>query len=261
MQRLILGTIKKTDGSPVINAMGIFTPTRFSYGESIFYSNENIYFWTNKEGEIVSKNPALTDTPINQPLGINLICTNVLDIPINYTCVISDAGIAFDFVLPSGNTPIRLEQLAATTIEPEDPRYTTLITVAQNAVNQAMLTVVLDKSKKLITRPLTAITSLSALRIIKVTTQQYADCRFFSDSASLKGFTESATTINQNFTLTLFGSFYDNSWAWDVNRRLYLGYNGFITQNLEPNATFLQEIGVPVSNQEVFIDFQEPILL
>lgn len=261
MKRRILGTFQKADTSPVSNTMGFFSLNTFSHDSLTFYSKENVFFWTNQNGEIVAQNPSLFPANYAQPLGVELVVTNSLDIPVVYSCVVDGTGIAFDFLLPSGTTTVQLQDLESSTIEPQTPRYNSLLAYIDGIVDSAIVDVVAGKNKKIITETYTADAVLSSMRVIKIPSKQYADCRNIADINVVKAFTESATTINHNFEATITGKVLDVGWNWSTNQPIFLGYNGQISQNIQSDSVFVQQIATALSPIEVFISFQEPIKL
>lgn len=262
MKRRVTGTFQRANGEPISGILGSFSISHFTHDVLVFYSKEPVYFWTNENGQIVANNPKSLPSGFTQPLGVELVCTNTLDIPVTYTCVLNTTTIeAFDFLLPSGNTTVELQELETTTVSPDDPRYTSLMSYVDDLVDTAIVGVVAGKNKKLVTEVYTANSILSALRIIKVPGQSYADCRNIADMNATKALTEQATTIGVDFNATITGTVFDAGWSWSVNQPIYLGYDGYLKQLIEPNAVFVQQVATSISPQSIFLSIKEPIQL
>jgi len=261
VKRKIIATFQKTNGDPISRCNGYFLVSNYTHDALFFYSKETIHFFTDDLGRIVAKNPDNLPQNYIQPLGIDLVCTDTIDIPIKYTCVISDTGIVFEFLLPFGNTAVDLQTLQTTTITPQNPQYNTLLTYVDNILNSAINNVVAGKTQKLITDTYTATSVLSASRIINLPSFSYADCRNVGDLNSMKCLTESATTIGNNFNCCVTGTIFDSGWNFAANLPVYLGYDGFLVQTIPTDTIFVQQIGIAISTNEIFLNFKESTLL
>lgn len=259
MKRRVTGIIRKANGEPVGLSSGYFVLSSNSYDSSSIYNTERIPFWTNYQGEIVSHNPIKSDSVTS---GVELVCNNLLDVPTSYSCVIGGCdSLAFDFVLPSGNTSISLQALWQTTITPQDPRYVTLMTYVESVVDDAVAGVVAGANRKLVTEVYTAIATLSALRVIDMSSLGYADCSILSNMNTPKAILESAVVSGSNFTATIAGTMTDNNWQWNVNEPIYLGRNGNLTQTIDNNSVYIQQVATAISINKILINFEVPIKL
>lgn len=259
MKRKVTGVLRKANGDAVVMSSGYFVLSSNSYDSLSIYNTERIPFWTNNQGEIVSHNPMKSDS---LPTGVELVCNDLLDVPTSYSCVIGGCdSLAFDFVLPSGNTTISLQSLWQTTITPQDPRYITLMTYVESIVNDAITGVVAGANRKLVTETYTATQSLSALRVINMSSLVYADCAMISNMNASKAILESAVVSNSNFKATIAGTITDNSWNWIVNEPIYLGRSGYLTQTIDNLSVYIQQIAIPISTNKILVNFEEPIKL
>ena len=56
------------------------------------------------------------------------------------------------------------------------------------------------------------------------------------------------------------GKMTEPSWNWDLDKFIYLGTNGLLTQT-PPAAGFLLEMGWPINSTTILVDIKLPVLL
>lgn len=76
-----------------------------------------------------------------------------------------------------------------------------------------------------------------------------------------KAILESAVVSGFNFSATIAGTITDNSWQWDENEPIYLGRNGYLTQTIDNNSVYIQQVATPISINKILVNFKEPIKL
>lgn len=88
----------------------------------------------------------------------------------------------------------------------------------------------------------------------------YADSLNLSQKNNVLGITTGAIMFNATGSIQTYGIMEELSWNWDMSRAIYLGINGFLTQNITATG-FILQLGFPLSETSMFIDIKEPIIL
>ncbi len=74
------------------------------------------------------------------------------------------------------------------------------------------------------------------------------------------GITTQSGIINSSIIVQSSGEMIEPSWNWDIDKPVYLGNNGLLTQTI-PSTGFLLEMGIPNSNISLIIRIKIPIIL
>ena len=105
--------------------------------------------------------------------------------------------------------------------------------------------------------------NISGHRVVRVSgndTVDYADKDSLSDINKVIGVTLGASAQNDPINIQTRGEIEDVSFNWDINKPIYLGNNGYLTQDF-PTTGFLLQVAIPVSNTKINISLKQPILL
>lgn len=76
----------------------------------------------------------------------------------------------------------------------------------------------------------------------------------------VSGITTGAVNIDDDVLVTISGDVEEISWTWELNKPIFLGNNGQMTQ-IVPSTGFLLQIGYPVSATKMIVDIKMPISL
>lgn len=74
------------------------------------------------------------------------------------------------------------------------------------------------------------------------------------------GITTGAVASGATPTVRCAGKMTEPTWAWDLDKFLYLSTNGLLTQT-PPSSGFLLQLGWPLSATSIMVDIKEPILI
>lgn len=104
--------------------------------------------------------------------------------------------------------------------------------------------------------------SLGGHRVVVVfdSSIDYADKDNPSHTQIVSGITTSAVNIGEDVLVTISGDVEEVSWTWELNKPIFLGNNGLMTQTV-PSTGFLLQIGYPVSATKMIVDIKMPISL
>ena len=101
---------------------------------------------------------------------------------------------------------------------------------------------------------------LERLRIVRSTGDKtyYADAEIEAHAGHVLGVTDETNTQGLGVDVIVSGTMREVAWNWG-DGPIYLGSNGNLTQS--PSATgFIIQIGVAISDTEMFVNVQQPIL-
>jgi hypothetical protein len=87
----------------------------------------------------------------------------------------------------------------------------------------------------------------------------YADSANLDHVGKVLGITTGAAAQNANITIKAFGELTEPSWNWDMDKSIYLGANGALTQT-PPTVGFLLEVAFPLSPTSVFVSLKQPFV-
>ena len=74
------------------------------------------------------------------------------------------------------------------------------------------------------------------------------------------GITTGAAAQDNPASVRVGGKMTEPSWNWDLDKFIYLGTNGLLTQT-PPAAGFLLEMGWPINSTTILVDIKLPVLL
>lgn len=94
---------------------------------------------------------------------------------------------------------------------------------------------------------------------ILTNTGLYADNTQLNSCYCIAGITLHSAVADEVVLVRPKGQIIEPTWLWDIEKKVYLGANGLLTQNI-PN-TVIVEIGIPLSTTELYIDIKPPIVL
>ena len=88
----------------------------------------------------------------------------------------------------------------------------------------------------------------------------YADKDNATHIDKVTGITTGAVSNGAKVTATIFGIMTDASWNWDVNKSIYLGNNGLLTQTV-PSTGFILQVATVISATKIFVNLKPAINL
>jgi hypothetical protein len=254
MRRLVVGKVYKTTDAPWVNAKVLFRRTK-SYTISTQYPSDAIEAFTNSEGFLRYREGDLVLD------GVPLWCNEDGDLGSEYQCFLPNDRDGFRFVLPKGTSPIELSACIELGIVANNPTYPTLATYVDEQIDAAIAGVIAGENKKVVSEPAIAGANLSALRLVDMTSKQYASANNAGHLYAPIGFLLNSVAIGSEFSTVLFGTISDSSWNWSINSPVFLGNNGFLTQTLLPEFLFIRQAAIALSPTQLLINFEEPIKL
>lgn len=69
-----------------------------------------------------------------------------------------------------------------------------------------------------------------------------------------------STQINAIATVRNYGTVTNNNWSWELNKPIFLGINGDLTQIIDNGIKFLLQIAKPITDKTILIIQDNPIL-
>lgn len=88
----------------------------------------------------------------------------------------------------------------------------------------------------------------------------YADQANPSHFNRILGITTRAAAQNDPASVRVGGEMTEPSWNWDLDKFIYLGSNGLLTQT-PPATGFLLELGWPINPTTMMVDIKQPVFL
>jgi hypothetical protein len=240
MRRQILGKIYETDDTPFKNGVIVFSRSIGSYTSTTQYPPDVHVCRTDTSGNLVD---------------CFLWCNEDGDLISNYTAKINGKDV-FTLSLPLGDgSPIQLSVLRAGS-QPTQSYPQTIIDYIDTKVVGAIAS-----PTSLNTFTMAATRNISALKIIRLDNQEYASPLVGADALAGVCFVKTAANSGETFTGLLSGVVSDSFWNWDVNKALFLGVDGTVTQSVSTDWEFIKVVGSVVSPQQIFINFEESFSL
>jgi len=91
----------------------------------------------------------------------------------------------------------------------------------------------------------------------------YASADNVTHMGRVIGITMGATEPDASCQVQNFDQLDEPSWTWDLNKPVYLGLDGILTQELPtvPQSRFSMVVGFPTSSTSLFVNLREPIVL
>ena len=80
-------------------------------------------------------------------------------------------------------------------------------------------------------------------------------------SDSFLGLNLVSTPINLTATVRTYGLVTNENWDWELNKPIFLGVNGDLTQEIDNGIVFLLHIAKPITDKSIFILQNNPIIL
>jgi hypothetical protein len=80
-------------------------------------------------------------------------------------------------------------------------------------------------------------------------------------SDSFLGLNLFSTPINLTATIRNYGLVTNENWTWELNKPIFLGINGDLTQAVDNGNSFLLHIAKPITDKSIFILQNNPIIL
>jgi len=74
------------------------------------------------------------------------------------------------------------------------------------------------------------------------------------------GLTDTAFLQSADVLAIMNGDIQEVTWTWTLNKPIFLGNNGFMTQTV-PTTGFLLQVGYPVTTDKMIVDIKTPINL
>ncbi|MEM7578255.1 MAG: hypothetical protein AAF316_00125 [Cyanobacteria bacterium P01_A01_bin.80] len=237
--------------------------SNFFKGNSTPWANANILF-TLVSGSLTNLNfypevtlPSKTDE--NGYAEIELFCNEDGQDESHWICTTPDYN-KFQFNVPTGSRPISLGTTKIVGIEEGTDLYKTLSTYIDEQIEIYVNSEGNGDNSKFFSELKTATSSLSALRIIRLSDLTYASADEIEDLSSPLAVTTLAVASSNQFRALLAGEISDDSWNWDINLPIYLGLNGFPTQTIDFDTfSFIKVIGSPISSTSFQLKFEPSI--
>ena len=88
----------------------------------------------------------------------------------------------------------------------------------------------------------------------------YASQQELTHMNKVLGITTGAVAMGANATIRAFGEMTEPSWNWTLDKPIFLGLNGLLTQT-PPTTGFSLIIAFPTSATKIFVEIKDPILL
>lgn len=88
----------------------------------------------------------------------------------------------------------------------------------------------------------------------------YADNTIPSHSSIVTGIITQAVTSGQAVNVTISGEVIEGTWSWTLDKPIFLGGNGLMTQTV-PSTGFLLQVGYPTSTTSIVVDIKTAITL
>jgi hypothetical protein len=80
-------------------------------------------------------------------------------------------------------------------------------------------------------------------------------------SNSFLGLNLFSVPLNLTATIRNYGIVENDDWDWELNKPIFLGLNGDLTQIPDNGIAFLLQIAKPITNKSIFILQDNPIIL
>jgi len=242
-KRVVFGEIKRTDGSVWVNATVFIRRLKGSFTSESQFPADSITTRTNNNGY----------------LEVELWCNEDGEISTNYEFI--TFGDRFNFSLSYGDgSPINLSVLRSTNGSINPPSQT-ILEYIDDQITQATENVIAGNNISLISPPYSPLVALSALRVINLGTLLYASCDNLNDANSHLGFSRNSVSQGESSSFLISGEISSNFWNWDITKPIFLGFNGFLTQQISLNSSFSKISALAINPQTIFINFGESIIL
>lgn len=88
----------------------------------------------------------------------------------------------------------------------------------------------------------------------------YGDHSNLSHFNRVLGITTGAAAKDDPASVRVGGEMTEPSWNWDLDKFIYLGSNGLLTQT-PPTTGFLLELGWPINRTTMMVDIKQPVFL
>lgn len=130
--RLVVGIVSRTDGTPWRNAKVTFRRCQGTYTPTNQYPPDTIIAYTNQDGELYS----VIDNGNVLVSGVNLWCNAEGAGYTPYECQLPNDS--FTFKLPIGNAPISLSVLREGSSNSTQPQYESIIDYVDTSIEKAI---------------------------------------------------------------------------------------------------------------------------
>jgi hypothetical protein len=112
----------------------------------------------------------------------------------------------------------------------------------------------------------TAARDLSGHRVVLLDAQgraDYVSAAVLGHAGRAFGLTVGAAVLGGPATIQTYGSVTEPSWSWDVNKPVYLGADGALTQvaPTAPQSKFSTVVGLPIASTTLFVSIGIPIVI
>lgn len=112
----------------------------------------------------------------------------------------------------------------------------------------------------------TAATAISGHRVVMVNpggTVGYASSAVLANAQRLIGITTHAAEAGAQVDIQVYGEVQEPSWSWDLNKPVYLGLDGALTQVTPslPSSKFTVVVGFPIASDTLFVNIGLAITL
>jgi hypothetical protein len=90
---------------------------------------------------------------------------------------------------------------------------------------------------------------------------RYASADDETTAFRIAGITTHAASPYADVQILTDGPLTEPSWNWDINRPIFLGINGVMTQDIEAEAAYIRVVGFPTGSQSMLVDIQDVIFI
>lgn len=108
-----------------------------------------------------------------------------------------------------------------------------------------------------------ASTTISALKVVALNDNNklvHASSDNLDIAHKVIGMLENAVIADEFTKVINFGFLFNNAWDWTLNKAIFLGINGQLTQNA-PISGFIKQIAIPLTHNSIQIQIESAILL
>lgn len=252
--RLVVGKIYRANGDALTSSKIVFKLLKSSFISDSQIVKSTIVAEVDDQGNLFT----VTDlgSVIN---GVRLWCNEQGDVASEYACYLPGNEI-FKFTLPNGTNDINLSVLREAGITESDPQYQTLVTYINDYLDT--LTFETSSVSKLRSEIYQSTSTLSALKAVVATNEtfQYADKDNLNHSESVVGILEAVLNPGESARAIAQGLLSDNSFNFQLNKPIFLGNNGNLTQDI-PTTGFVKQLAYPVTSSKIYVKINSSIIL
>lgn len=252
--RLVVGKIYKANGDSVKSSKVLFKllNSSFTYENQIVKSQ--IIASVDDQGNLYT----LDDEGVVIP-GVKLWSNENGGIDSHYVCYLP-GNESFKFTLPNGTNSIELSVLRQAGIIDQDPGYDMIL----EYINEYLDSLVIDNSSttNLKSQLYTTNFAMSALKVVVANNDllAYADKDTLNHADIVLGVLENAVESGVQTRVITQGIIQDTNFSWQLNKPIFLGNNGTLTQTI-PSTGFIKQIAFPLTINKIYVKIEQSFIL